>query len=133
VRANSAPAVFVVDDEPIIASTLVAILRLHGYSATSFTSPLEALAAAGTKSPDLLISDVGMPGISGIDLAILMRARCPACKILLFSGAPTSFDLLASARRQGHDFDLILKPVPPPEFLAEIAKRVGRADDVCVA
>jgi CheY-like chemotaxis protein len=133
VSDHSAPAVFVVDDEPMIASTLVAILRLHGYSARFFTTPLEALEAARTEYPDLLISDVGMPGISGIDLAILMRAQYPACKILLFSGAPTSFGLLESARAQGHDFDLILKPVPPPEFLAEIAKRVGRAEDVCVA
>jgi CheY-like chemotaxis protein len=40
------PAVFVVDDEHTIASTLAAILKMNGYSATSFTSPLEALAAA---------------------------------------------------------------------------------------
>lgn len=118
-----------VDDEPLIALTLVAILQMHGYSASFFTSPLDALAAARMKVPDLLISDVGMPGISGIDLAIRMKAQNPECKILLFSGAPSSIELLDSARAQGHDFDLLLKPVPPPQFLAEIAKRVGVAPD----
>jgi pimeloyl-ACP methyl ester carboxylesterase len=70
VSSGSVARVFVVDDEPVIASTLAAILKLHGYSATSFTSPLEALAVARSKAPDLLISDVAMRGVSGIDLAI---------------------------------------------------------------
>ena len=75
--SNSVPRVFVVDDEHVIASTLAAILKLHGYSAAFFTSPLEALAAARSKAPDLLISDVAMPGISGIDLAIQMKISVP--------------------------------------------------------
>ena len=90
---------------------------MHGFSAKFFTSPLEALAAARAKSPDLLISDVEMPSLSGIDLAIRMKALYPACKILLFSGQPSNLDLLDSARAQGHDFDLLLKPIPPPELL----------------
>jgi CheY-like chemotaxis protein len=79
-----APRIFVVDDEPVIASTLAAILTLHGYSATSFTSPQEALNAARWMAPDLLISDVAMPGISGIDLAIQMKAQYPECKNFSF-------------------------------------------------
>jgi CheY-like chemotaxis protein len=106
---------------------------MHGFSATFFTSPLEALAAAArAKSPDLLISDVEMPGLCGIDLAIQMKAQYPTCKILLFSGRPSTLDLLDDARAQGHNFDLLLKPVLPREFLSEIWKRVGSASDVCV-
>jgi CheY-like chemotaxis protein len=114
-------------------NTLAAILQMHGFSATFFTSPLEALAAARAKSPDLLISDVEMPDLSGIELAIKMKAQYPKCKILLFSGRPSTLDLLESARAQGHNFDLLLKPVFPPEFLSEIWKRVGSANDVSVA
>jgi YesN/AraC family two-component response regulator len=47
---------------------------------------MEALAAAQSDVPDLLISDVEMPGHSGVDLAIQMRAQYAKCKILLFSG-----------------------------------------------
>jgi DNA-binding NtrC family response regulator len=114
------PAVFVVDDEPVIASTLAAILRLHGYSAVSFTSPTEALAAARLRAPDLLISDVVMPDLSGVDLAIQIKAECPECKVLLFSGQAATQDLLEDARSQGHSFELLQKPVHPSEMLASI-------------
>jgi CheY-like chemotaxis protein len=127
--SSSAPRVFVVDDEHVIASTLTAILKMHGFSATFFTSPLEALTAARLRAPDLLASDVEMPGISGIDLAIQMKAHYPECKILLFSGQRATLDLLDAAHAQGHEFDLLLKPVRPPEFVLE----VGRAVNVPIA
>src|ERR1700689_1609725 len=72
VSPRSVSCIFVVDDEPVIASSLAAILRMNGFSARFFTCPLKALAAARSESPDFLISDVAMPGISGIDLAIQM-------------------------------------------------------------
>jgi DNA-binding response OmpR family regulator len=114
--------IFVVDDEPVIASSLAAILRMNGFSARFFTSPLEALAAARSESPDLVISDVVMPGISGVDLAIQMRAQNPDCKILLFSGQAATSDLLEGVRAQGHDFRILEKPVSPSEFLSEIGQ-----------
>jgi DNA-binding NtrC family response regulator len=117
--------VFVVDDEPVIAFTLAAILQLHGYIAHAFASPVEALAAARVKSPDLLISDVEMPGLSGIDLAIQMKTQYPACKILLFTGKPSTRDLVDEERDRGHNFHLLLKPVPPREFLFEIGKALN--------
>jgi DNA-binding NtrC family response regulator len=125
VSSNPVPRIFVVDDEPIIASTLAAILQMNGFSAKFFTCPLDALTAARLRAPDLLISDVAMPGISGIELAIQMRVQYPACKVLLFSGQATTVDLLEDARAQGHDFDLLLKPVPPTELLLEVGKMVN--------
>jgi CheY-like chemotaxis protein len=114
VSSNSVPHVFVVDDEQLIASSLAATPELHGYSATFFNSPQEALAAARSKAPDLLISDVQMPSISGIDLAIQMRAQYPTCKILLFSGQPATFDLL-------------LKPMLPTGLLFEVRRVINGA------
>jgi DNA-binding NtrC family response regulator len=125
---NTAPSVFVVDDERVIASTLAAILKLHGYSATSFTSPLEALAAAQSRGPDLLISDVLMPGLSGVDLAIQIKAECPECKVLLFSGRASTQDLLENARRQGHDFELLQKPIHPSAMLKSIRGLAEESD-----
>jgi CheY-like chemotaxis protein len=122
VLPRSGSCIFVVDDEPVIASSLAAILQMNGFSATFFTCPLEALAAARSESPDLLISDVAMPGISGIDLAIQMRAQYPNCKILLFSGQAATSDLLEHARLRGYDFRLLQKPVHPSEFLFEIGQ-----------
>jgi CheY-like chemotaxis protein len=89
--------IFVVNDEAVIASNLAAMLKQHGYSATSFTSSTEALTAAWSIAPDLLISDVAMPGLSGVDLAIEIRANCPGCKVLLLSGLTATQDLLKVA------------------------------------
>ena len=107
--------VFVVDDERIISSTLATILTLQGFEATAYTQPLEALKAAHSKAPDLLISDVLMPLLSGIDLSIQVQEQCPDCKVLLFSGQATTMDLLETARANGHSFELMTKPVHPED------------------
>jgi hypothetical protein len=73
VSPGPAPWIFVADDESLIASTLANILRMNGFSAEFFTSPLEALTAARSKAPDLLVSEVTSPGIFGIDFATQMR------------------------------------------------------------
>jgi DNA-binding NtrC family response regulator len=97
-------------------SSLAAILRMNGFSARFFNCSLEALAAARSESTDLVISDVAMPDISGVDLVIQMRAQYPNCKILLFSGLAANLDLLEGARAQGYDFRLFQKPIFPPCF-----------------
>jgi DNA-binding NtrC family response regulator len=122
VSSHSGSCIFVVDDEAVIASSLAAILQMNGFSARFFTCPLAALAAARSQSPDLVISDVAMPDISGVDLAIQIRAQYPNCKILLFSGQAATFDLLEGARAQGYDFRLLKKPVHPSEFLSEVGR-----------
>ncbi|HEX4756528.1 MAG TPA: response regulator [Terracidiphilus sp.] len=114
------PRVFVVDDESVITTTLGLILRRHGFDAHSFDLPMEALSACRDMAPDLLITDVVMPVLSGIELAVQMRERCPDCKVLLFSGQPATADLLEMARANGHDFEALAKPVHPLELLEKI-------------
>ena len=112
--------VFIVDDEPMIASTLATILRLSGYDATSFTNPLEALHRAASDPPTLLISDVLMPQLSGIDLAIQIKTICPTCKILLFSGHASYLDFSQDAQRLDHHFHILPKPIYPGDLLRAI-------------
>jgi DNA-binding NtrC family response regulator len=114
--------IFVVDDETVIAATLAMILKTSGFDARSFTNPLEALSVADVEPPQLLITDVVMPEMLGTDLAIEMKRRCPDCKILLFSGQAATSDLLAKARTEGHEFNLLTKPVHPADLLREIRK-----------
>lgn len=114
--------VFVVDDEPVIASTLAAILNASGFQATAFTNPVEAIEAAERQGPGLLISDVVMPGMNGVDLAIHLKSLSPKCRVLLFSGQAASADLLNAAKEAGHDFEFLLKPVHPKDLLAAIRK-----------
>jgi len=81
---------------------------------------LEALSAAREMAPDLLISDVVMPLLSGIELAIQLRELCPNCKVLLFSGQAATASMLDSARASGHDFEVLAKPVHPADLLKRI-------------
>ncbi|WP_353063175.1 response regulator [Tunturibacter psychrotolerans] len=112
--------VFVVDDEAVIAQTLAVILNQAGFQATAFDRPEKAIAARAELAPDLLISDVMMPGMTGVELAIHFREAQPDCKILLFSGQAATADLLREAREQGYDFDLLSKPVHPADLLAKL-------------
>lgn len=114
------PCVFVVDDETVISTTLAMILRNQGFNARAFDNPVEALQAAYEMQPDLVITDVAMPMLSGIDLAIQLRELCPDCKVLLFSGFAATADLLQGARAKGHEFELLSKPIHPTEILKKV-------------
>ena len=76
--------------------------------------------SARSLQPDLIISDVIMPDMDGIQAAISIRGFLPNCKILLFSGQAATADLLENARAQGHEFEILGKPVHPSDLLAKL-------------
>jgi DNA-binding response OmpR family regulator len=119
------PLVLVVDDEAVIADTLTAILLRSGYAAVAAYDGESALDVARAIAPDLLLTDVAMPGMSGIDLAIAVSRAVPDCKVLLFSGQATTADLLARAHEAGHDFTALQKPLHPTELLARVSETVS--------
>jgi CheY-like chemotaxis protein len=112
--------VLVVDDETAIATTLGIILNQAGFEAHALFSGQEAVDALDKLQPDLLITDVVMPGMTGIEAAIITRSKLPKCKILLFSGQAATNDLLEQARAQGHDFDILAKPMHPSDLLEKL-------------
>jgi CheY-like chemotaxis protein len=114
------PKVLVVDDERVIADTLAIILNQHGYDAAAVYTGTSAVEHARASSPDLVISDVIMPDMNGIEAAIQIRKFLPTCKILLFSGQAATADLLENARAQGHEFEILAKPVHPQDLLAKL-------------
>jgi CheY-like chemotaxis protein len=111
------PKVLVADDERVIADTLAMILNQSGFEARAVYSGEKALELAPTYQPDMLISDVIMADLNGIDAAIRIRALLPSIKILLFSGQAATADLLEKARKDGHEFDILAKPVHPQDLL----------------
>jgi DNA-binding NtrC family response regulator len=117
--------IFVVDDERLISSTLAIILRMNGFDALPFTEPLEALRAARREAPDALISDVAMPMLSGVQLAIQMHESCPRCKVLLLSGNWLTDELAETTHSAGLSFEMLLKPAHPETVLREVRKLVG--------
>lgn len=114
------PKVLVADDERVIADTLAIILNQSGFEATAVYSGEKAVETAQTLRPDMLISDVIMSDLNGIDAAIKIREMLPTCKILLFSGQAATADLLERAQGQGHQFEILAKPVHPQDLLAKL-------------
>lgn len=96
------------------------ILNLSGYTATAFDDPEKALAAASTWALDFLITEVMMRKMNGIELAQFIRQANPTCKVILISGQAATNDLLEKARDEGHDFEILAKPVHPAELLAKL-------------
>jgi CheY-like chemotaxis protein len=115
--ANKKPKVLVADDERVIADTLAMILNQSGFEAIAVYSGEKALELAPTVRPDMLISDVIMADLNGIDAAIRIRGLLPGIKVLLFSGQAATADLLEKARHEGHEFDILAKPVHPQDLL----------------
>lgn len=117
-RARS--RILVVDDEPTITDTLSTILRLNGYDTAPAYSGEEAVKRALEFRPDFLLSDIRMPGISGIDAAIEILQLLPECLVLFISGHSLS-EIRADERVDRRGFEILSKPVPPPVLLNKVA------------
>lgn len=129
-RRSYRPVVFVVDDECAIADSLSEILERSGHTAVTAYDASSALEIALEKPPEVLITDVVLPGMSGIELAIAMRRIYPDCKIILFSGNAATTAMLESAMRAGHNFVLLNKPVHPSEMLRRVSECVSTRNSV---
>ena len=114
------PKVLVADDEPVIADTLAMILNQSGFDSRAVYSGEKALEMASSFQPQMLISDVIMADLNGIDAAIRIRELLPQIKILLFSGQAATADLLEKARAQGYEFEILAKPVHPQDLLSRL-------------
>ena len=135
------PRVLVVDDECVIADTLAKVLTLNGYAAIAAYDADGALETALHLPPEMLITDVVLHGMNGIQLAITIKRIFPDCKILLFSGQASTVDLMGAASREGHRFTLLNKPLPPNDLVAIVAehlnsksmKTIGAAEGIAAA
>lgn len=114
--------ILVVDDEQLIAQSLRDILSRAGFEAVFALSGTEAIELAEQICPDIVISDVIMPDLDGVQTAIGIQRACPDARILLFSGQAATSNILERARAEGHDFELLPKPIHPARLLAAIQK-----------
>jgi DNA-binding NtrC family response regulator len=108
--------VLIVDDSRVITDTLVAIFSQGGYESKGVYSAGQALLPMEDWRPALVIIDVLLPAMNGIDLAIRIKSQWPECHLSLFSGQAATEDLLDAAMRNGHRFDVLAKPVHPSEL-----------------
>jgi len=124
-ESNTAPLtaatrILVVDDEPIIADTIVQILNRSGFIAEAAYGGREAIDAARRLTPELILSDVLMPHIDGVEAAIAIQKFLPGARIVLFSGQAATVEILARARKRGYHFELLAKPLHPTQLIKHL-------------
>jgi DNA-binding NtrC family response regulator len=107
--------VFVIDDEGEIADILSSYLREAEFDVETFYDPHSCLRRASQCLPDILVSDICMPGMDGITLAKMLLKLCPHCKVILISGNPDW-----RTAQKGDDFQLLLKPFSPAKLISLI-------------
>ena len=112
--------VYVVDDERVIASTICTVLEQAGFEATAFFHPQDLLDRAALQPPDIVLSDVVMPEMNGLELSLRLGMDHPDCKVMLFSGQAETSELLEAARAHGYDFEVLAKPVHPLELVRRL-------------
>lgn len=123
---NLRPVVLIVDDEPVITDTIAAILNGVGFAALTAFDGCSALETALLIPPHVLITDLAMPGIDGLDLAIKVTRAVPDCEAILFSGHASICDLADRMHSLGCNFPTLLKPVHPADMIDCICERLAR-------
>ncbi len=118
--------ILLVDDEKGITETLKAILQMKGYVVETAFDGVEGYEAACRNKPDLIISDIAMPRLNGVEMAIKLTDELGTVKILLISGQAVTVALLQQARARGYSFDCLAKPVHPLDLLKKVESMLVR-------
>lgn len=121
-QAERKPRVLVIDDEQSIAQSLRDILARAGYDSVFALSGIQAIELAEQLCPNIVISDVIMPDLDGVQTALRIRQACPDARILLFSGQAATSNILERARLEGNTFEVLPKPIHPARLLAAVRK-----------
>ena len=125
-RATSAK-VMVVDDDPVVLSTLRELLELEGFEVVTVEGPLAFWEALLESEPDILVLDIEMPHISGVELCRVVRndPRWEELPILFLSvhTDPDSIQRVFDAKAD----DFVGKPIVGPELITRITNRIERA------
>ena len=122
--AIARPKILVVDDERLLADTTASILRRAGFATRTAYDGFEALENMSTFRPDYILTDIMMPSMNGVELAIAIVKMYPRTKILLFSGQAGIAEILEESRSKGFEFPLLAKPVHPSKLIEGI-KNLG--------
>ena len=125
-RNNGAFHILVVDNDPVIATSLAEILRSSGFSALPFSNLFSALEAATAKYPHVLITPIQMAELSGVELALNLKDLCLDCEMLIISGVSCFGNLIERASRLGFQIAFHSKPVDPNMLFGEVIRLVRR-------
>ena len=118
--------VLIVDDEPNVRRVLGTLLEQAGWSTTRAESGDQALALVRAQDPDLVISDLKMPGMDGMELLSRIQASFPEIPVILLTAHGTITNAVEAMKRGAHDF--ITKPFDRDEVVQLVQKALGQAE-----
>ena len=126
-RRDEGYRVLVVEDDRGHAAFCESLLRHQGFEVTVAPSAEDALEQTQARTPDLILLDINLPDMTGIELAQLMRERSSLAHVpIVFLTGEEDMDCRAEAIAAGGD-DFLSKPVRPRHLLANVNSRIGRA------
>jgi DNA-binding response OmpR family regulator len=118
--------ILIIDDDPAILRMMTRILRSAGHDPITAADGRDGLKVVAERGPDLVITDIIMPGMEGIETIIELRRVAPTIKILAMSGSHNTglVDFLDAARKLGADSTLH-KPFQKAELLEAVRAILG--------
>ncbi len=120
--------VFVVDDEPDVVELIETVLELEGYEVETETSGRRALARMLQAPPDLVLLDLMMPDLDGMELLKLLRAQPQGADVpvIIVSARTGQLDQIGSLQLGANAY--ICKPFSNRDLLAQVEQLIGRPD-----
>lgn len=116
--------ILVVDDEPVARQSLSDILRLEGYGVTSLPNGQSAVEFIRTHSVDLMVVDLRMPGMDGLEVIQVVNQISPDTEVILLTAHGSIETAVEALRLRIHDY--LLKPALPSQIVASVKKGLAR-------
>lgn len=116
--------ILVVDDEAVARQSLTDILRLEGYNVTALPNGQAAVEHVRTHPVDLMIVDLRMPGMSGLEAVQVVNQVSPETEVILLTAYGSTDTAIQALRLRIHDY--LLKPAAPAQILQSVKKGLAR-------
>ena len=130
------PTVLVVDDDPAVLASVEALFRAHGLAPRCFASAEEFLANFRGDGPGCLVTDLRLPGLSGLELHLRLQASGSPLSVILVTGTA---DLSAGVPPEHRDLTILEKPYTSADLihivrqaLAQSRERRQNAHQACI-
>jgi DNA-binding NtrC family response regulator len=119
---NKQTSILILDDEPIVSKRLKPSLEKKGYEVETFTASAEALKRVGERQFDIVVTDLKMEGVDGMQFLTEVKEKYPSTEVIVITG----FATMATAKESFNKgvFDFLAKPFK----LGEIAEVIAKAE-----
>src|SRR5579875_522560 len=128
VEVDRSPRVLLVEDDQIVALSLAAALKGDGFDVRAYFSAEDALAACEIWRPQIVVTDLQLPGISGLELIESLRGIVPSSLCFLISGSIASSASLESSGGELGGITILPKPFTPALLSDHLWRRAGNPD-----